>query len=234
MTGDDIVLLGDKHVGEPYVLGAKVPKDDSNYIGPWDCTEFVSWLYYQTFGILYGCDHDDGDPHTVETYSSSWARDANALGQIITVEQAKATPGAAILRFAGSGEVGHIAVSDGSGGTVEAHGKLDGITNSVVDGRRWDMGILVPGVTYKPNPIMPYRPPSITIYRLMRPNMVSQDVGRIQTALNRRGFDTDGVDNIFGEHTFRAVKLFQDSVGLNPDGEVSALTAAALEVKITG
>jgi peptidoglycan hydrolase-like protein with peptidoglycan-binding domain len=127
-----------------------------------------------------------------------------------------------------------MAVSDGNGGTVEAHGKLDGITNSVVDGRRWDMGVLVPGVVYKPNPIMPYRPPSITIYRLMHPNMVSQDLGRIQSALNRRGFDTDGIDNIFGELTFRAVKLFQDSVGLNPDGEVSALTAAALEVKITG
>ncbi|HVV55562.1 MAG TPA: peptidoglycan-binding domain-containing protein, partial [Mucilaginibacter sp.] len=59
-------------------------------------------------------------------------------------------------------------------------------------------------------------------------------VGRIQAALNQWGFDTDGVDNIFGECTFKAVKLFQDSVGLNPDGEVSALTAAALDVKITG
>jgi peptidoglycan hydrolase-like protein with peptidoglycan-binding domain len=64
--------------------------------------------------------------------------------------------------------------------------------------------------------------------------MVSPDVGRIQAALARRGFDTDGIDNIFGEFTFRAVKLFQDSVGINPDGEVSALTAAALDIKITG
>lgn len=232
MTGDDIILLGDKHVGEPYVLGTVVPKDDADYKGPWDCAEFVSWLYYQVFGILYGCPDDQGDPHTVDAYSGYWARDANTLGQIITVEQAKATPGAAILRFAGSGEVGHIAISDGNGGTVEAHGKLDGITNSVVDGRRWDMGILVPGVTYKPNPTMPYRPPSITIYRLTKPLMVSPDVSKIQAALTQRGFDTQGVDNIFGENTFRAVKSFQDSVGLNPDGEVSALTAAALGIKI--
>ncbi|MBS1500998.1 MAG: peptidoglycan-binding protein [Bacteroidetes bacterium] len=234
MTGDDVVLLGDKHVGEPYLLGAHVPKDDANYKGPWDCTEFVSWLYYQTFGILYGCDNNQGNPHTYETYSGHWARDAKVLGHIVTVEQAKATPGAAILRFAGSGEVGHIAVSDGNGGTVEAHGKIDGITNSVVDGRRWDMGILVPGVTYKPNPIMPFRPPSITIYRLMYPYMVSPDVGRIQAALKKRGFETEDMNNIFGENTLRAVKLFQDSVGLNPDGEVSALTAAALDIKITG
>jgi len=233
MTGDDIVLLGDKHVGEPYQLGAKVPKDDAGHKGPWDCTEFVSWLYYQVFGILYGCDDDNGDPHNAETYSGSWARDAKQLGHIITVEQAKATPGAAILRFAGTGEVGHIAISDGNGGTVEAHGKADGITNSVVDGRRWDMGILVPGVEYHANPIIAYRPPSITIYRLTHPYMVSPDVGRIQAALTRRGFDTDGVNNIFGETTLRAVKLFQDSVGLNPDGEVSALTAAALDIQIT-
>jgi peptidoglycan hydrolase-like protein with peptidoglycan-binding domain len=72
----------------------------------------------------------------------------------------------------------------------------------------------------------------MVIYRLTHPNMVSPDVGKIQTALTRRGFDTEGVDNIFGDLTFRAVKLFQDSVGLNPDGEVSALTAAALGVSI--
>ncbi len=232
MTGDDIVLLGDKHVGEPFLLGARVPKDDASYKGPWNCTEFVSWLYYQTFGILYGCNNNLGDPQTAETYSDSWARDAHELGRIITVEEAKATPGAVILRIAGTGEVGHIAVSDGNGGTVEAHGSIDGITNSVVDGRRWDMGVLIPGVTYKANPIIAYRPPTIEIYRLTQPNMVSTDVGQIQITLNRRGFDTDGVDNIFGEQTLRAVKLFQDSVGLNPDGEVSALTAAALGINL--
>ena len=232
MTGDDIVLLGDKHVGEPFLLGARVPKNDASYKGPWNCTEFVSWLYYQTFGILYGCNNNFGDPQTAETYSDSWARDAHELGRIITVEEAKATPGAVILRIAGTGEVGHLAVSDGNGGTVEAHGSIDGITNSVVDGRRWDMGVLIPGVTYKANPIIAYRPPTIVIYRLTQPNMVSTDVGQIQITLNRRGFDTDGVDNIFGEQTLRAVKLFQDSVGLNPDGEVSALTAAALGINL--
>ena len=94
------------------------------------------------------------------------------------------------------------------------------------------MGVLVPGVTYKPNPVLPFRPPTIIIYRLTTPYMVSPEVGRIQTALARRGFDTDGIDNIFGEQTFNAVKQFQNSVGLNPDGEVSALTAAALDVSV--
>jgi len=93
------------------------------------------------------------------------------------------------------------------------------------------MGILVPGVTYNPNPISPYRPPSVTIYRLTSPNMVSIEIGKIQTELMRRGFDTGGVDNVFGEMTYNAVKLFQDSVGLNPDGEVSAFTAAVLDEK---
>lgn len=230
MTGDDIILLGDKHVGEPYVLGALVPKDDADYKGPWDCAEFVSWLYYQTFGILYGCADNSGNPHTADAYSGYWGRDANTLGQIITIEEAKSTPGAAILRLAGNGEVGHIVVSDGNGGTVEAHSKGDGIINSVVDGRRWDMGVLVPGVTYRPNPVQPFRPPTIVIYRLTTPYMVSPEVGRIQTALTRRGFNTGGIDNIYGEQTFNAVKQFQYSAGLNPDGEVSALTAAELDV----
>ncbi|MDB5022382.1 MAG: hypothetical protein JWP78_137 [Mucilaginibacter sp.] len=230
MTGDEIVSLGDKHLGEPYVLGTLVPKDDADYKGPWDCAEFVSWLYYQTFGKLYGCANNHGNPHTADAYSDYWGRDANKLGHIITIEEAKSTPGAVILRLAGNGEIGHIVVSDGNGGTVEAHGKEDGIINSVVDGRRWDMGILVPGVTYHPSPTLPFTPPSIVIHRLTSPYMVSPEVGKIQTELTRRGFDTGGIDNVFGEQTYQAVKLFQDSVGLNPDGEVSALTAAALDI----
>ena len=230
MTGDNVVFLGDQHVGEPYLLGARVPKDDVNFKGPWDSAEFVSWLYYQTFGILYGCANNRGNPNTKDGCADNWSLDANTLGQIVTIEEAKSTPGAVIIRLAGNGEVGHIVISDGNGGTVEAHGKDDGITNSVVDGRRWDMGILVPGVTYKPNPLMPFTPPSIVIYRLTSPNMVSPEIGKIQAALTKRGFDTGGVDNIFGELTFQAVKMFQDSIGLNPDGEVSALTSAALDV----
>ena len=224
MTGEDIVSLGDKHVGEPYALHALVPKDNPDYKGPWDSTEFVSWVYYQATGILYGCD-------AVNEHCDFWDRDANRKGQIITIEEAKSTPGAVILRLAGNGTVGHIVISDGDGGTIEAHGREDGIINSVVDGRRWDMGILVPGVTYKPNPISHYTPPSVTIFRLTSPNMVSTEIGKIQAELMRRGFDTGGVDNVFGEMTYNAVKLFQDSVGLNPDGEVSAFTAAVLDAK---
>ncbi|HEY9001319.1 MAG TPA: peptidoglycan-binding domain-containing protein [Mucilaginibacter sp.] len=224
MTGEDIVSLGDKHVGEPYVLGALVPKNDADYKGPWDNADFVSWVYYQATGILYGCD-------AVDEHCDFWDRDANKKGQIITIDEAKSTPGAVILRFAGNGTVGHIVISDGNGGTVEAHGREDGIINSVVDGRRWDMGILVPGVTYNANPISPYRPPSVTIYRLTSPNMVSTEIGKIQAELMRRGFDTGGVDNVFGEMTYNAVKLFQNSVGLNPDGEVSAFTAAVLDAQ---
>jgi len=224
MTGEDIVSLGDKHVGEPYVLGALVPKDNPDYKGPWDSADFVSWIYYQATGILYGCD-------AVDEHCDFWDRDANKKGHIITIEEAKSTPGAVILRLAGNGTVGHIVISDGNGGTVEAHGREDGIINSVVDGRRWDMGILVPGVTYTSNPISPYRPPTVTIYRLTSPNMVSTEIGKIQAELTRRGFDTGGVDNVFGEMTYNAVKLFQNSVGLNPDGEVSAFTAAVLDAK---
>ena len=96
-----------------------------------------------------------------------------------------------ILRFAGNGNVGHIVISDGNGGTVEAHGKEDGMINSVVDGRRWDMGVLIPGVTYNPNPILTFRPPTVPLFRLTTPNMVSPEIGKIQAELTRRGFDPE-------------------------------------------
>ena len=64
-SGADIVSLGQKHVGEKYVLGVLVPKNNAGWKGPWDCSEFASWLVYQVAGELYGCESDSGNPATV-------------------------------------------------------------------------------------------------------------------------------------------------------------------------
>src|SRR5437016_6245750 len=117
-TGDQLVRLGRRHLGESYVLGALAPKDNARWTGPWDCAEFASWLVFQVAGLLYGCARDDGDPSNADAYTGYWDRDSAALGRTISVAEAARTPGAALLRRPLSGANGHIVIADGRGGTV--------------------------------------------------------------------------------------------------------------------
>ena len=232
MTGNEILSLGNKHLREKYVLGAQVPKNNKSWKGPWDCAEFVSWAIFQVSGKLYGCDNNLGNPAVADSYTGYFGSDAGVRGKIITVEQAARTPGAAILRIPATGLTGHIVISDGTGGTVEAHSTAKGVINSVINGRRWDFGILVPWIDYQSQPIVRYIAPDYTVYRYILPRMVSPKIGQIQRALKAAGFDPNGIDNIFGPGTLKAVEAFQQANNLVADGEVGRQTATALGVNL--
>ena len=49
---------------------------------------------------------------------------------------------------------------------------------------------------------------------------MTKAVKNIQAILTKNGFDTGGVDGIMGARTVSAIKAFQESVGLDPTGEV--------------
>ena len=186
---------------------------------------------YQVSTKLYGCANDAGDPATVDSYTGYWNTDAHNLGTIISIDEAAQTPGAAILRLAIPGGLGgHIVISDGKGGTVEAHSSADGVINSVVSGRRWDLGILIPWIAYTQLAPIVVNPPATPIYRYANPMMTGATVKAIQTALTNAGFDPQGIDGEFGQNTANAVIAFQTAKGLIPDGEVGPSTAAALGV----
>lgn len=231
-TGADLVNLASKHVGEKYHLGIMVPKDNANWIGPWDCAEFASWVVFQAAGVLYGCFNDFSNPSTADAYTGYWDRDAGVLGNIITLEEAARTPGAAVLRRPAPGAIGHVVFSDGKGGTVEAHSSADGVITSTLAERRWDMGILVPEIKYQAVDPVTVVPPATTIYRLMTPLMHGTVVQQIQAALKSNTCDPGTQDGVFGPHTEAAVVAFQLSRGLTPDGEVGLITAKALGVTL--
>src|SRR5882757_5844273 len=199
-NGTDLLQLGSKHVGEKYHLGAAVPKDNANWTGPWDCAEFVSWIVFQVSGSLYGCANNSGNPSTADAFTGFWDRDAVALGHIISLEEAGRTPGAAVLRRPASGAIGHIVLSDGRGGTVEAHSTADGVLKLKLEARHWDMGILVPGIDYQTLAAVVIAPPPTTIYRLAIPPMHGPIVRKIQTKLKQKGFDPGTIDGSFGPH----------------------------------
>lgn len=227
-SGKDIYDLGLTRIGAKYVFGALVPKNDKTYKSPWDCAEFVSWLVYQVSGKLYGCANNNGNPATADSYTGFWARDAKSLGIIIPINQAVQTEGAALLRVSGNGQVGHIVVSDGKGGTVEAHSTKRGVIKNVTTGRRWDYGVLIPWINYTETPISNVKEinkkPEGKIYRLTSPMMRGDEIKAIQQAL---GIQADGV---FGNQTFNAVRAFQNKNELTPDGEVGGQTLKALNL----
>lgn len=182
-TGSDIIKLAREHLGEKY-RNIRVPKDAANWKGPWDCAEFASWLVYQTTGRLFGCTNPNALPSQAEAYTGAWRTDAQVRGRMISVEQAAATPGAILLRYPPPGQqMGHIAISDGEGGTVEAMDRRRGVTTGRVSGRRWDTGVLVPGIDYSRNTrAVPVKAPPV-LYAQDAPNMNPAVVRQIQAAL---------------------------------------------------
>lgn len=232
VSGQMILNIAVKHVGEKYNLGVLVPKDNPNWKGPWDCAEFASWAIFQAAARLYGCDRDFGNPATADAFTGFWNRDATNLGQIISIDQAARTPGANVLRAPQPGTQGHVVISDGLGGTVEAHSTTAGVIRSTLSNRRWDMGILVPDIVYTQGSPTAVDQPGTTIYRLTTPLMTGDKVRGIQQALSTAGFDPGPIDGEFGPHTQSAVVAFQISRGLLADGEVGPSTAAELGVQL--
>jgi len=231
-TGKSLLALAGEHIGEKYVLGTPVAKNNA-WLGPWDCAEFVAWLVYQTSGILYGCADDGGDPATADAYTGYWARDATQIGTEIPVVDAAATPGAAVLRIPAPGAMGHVVISDGQGGTVEAHSTKRGVIASALGGRRWDTGIVVPGITYATGAAVVVAAPKTMIFRLTEPDhMRGATVKEIQRALKARSFSPGPIDGDFGAQTHNAVVAFQASNGMVADGEVGPLTARRLGVSL--
>lgn len=229
-TGERIVKAALEHLGERYVLGVMAPKNDPSWDGPWDCAEFVSWCVYQTARILYGCNDNQGNPATADAYTGFWGRDAKTIGQTIGVAEAARVAGAAVLRL--GPKVGHIVISDGHGGTVEAHSSKTGVIRHTLNGRRWDLGILVPGINYEQSPGNGDLTPPGVIYRLATPFMRGEKIKEIQQKLMGHGLDPSSVDGIFGHRTLAAVLEFQKAHGLVPDGEVGPQTAKALGIEL--
>ena len=234
-TGADILQKARTRLGDSYVFGALTPV---GALDPrvFDCSKLASWAVYQAAKLIYGADRDAGNPLEVYGGTIYWNRDARSVGIIVSLEEAAASPGAAVLRLGTASQCGHIVFSDGLGGTVEAHSTATGVIVSTLHGRRWDLGIKVPGVEYQtPPPNGPVRPPTGPIYRLTHPLMRGPEVQRLQEALKRHGLpvcESLVADGVYGPQTELAVAGFQSSQGsLVADGEAGPATLKALGIQ---
>jgi N-acetylmuramoyl-L-alanine amidase len=233
-TGADLYDLAETRDGQRYV-NICVPKNDANWRGPWDCAEFMSWLVFQLSGRLYGCIDNDGNPATEEAYTGAWKRDAREIGRSIPWRQAAGIKGAMLLRYPPSaGKMGHIAVCDGRGRTMEAMGVAYGVRHGVVEGRVWHTGVLIPWLDYDENvPSLDIEGPAV-VYGEGIAGLDGRVVRRIQDALLQNGIDPGPIDGDFGPKTAAAVATFQAMRGLIVDGMVGPQTAAALASQFEG
>lgn len=230
-TGRGIFERAVEHLGEPYVH-VLVPKDDGDYHGPWDCSEFVSWCVFQESGILYGCDNDRGHPASVKAFTGYWERDAQKLGTKISCAKAAGISGAIVLRYPPQGGMGHIVISDGRGGTVEAKGTNFGVVKDKFSNRRWDTGILISGIDYDSAAqvsvgVLP------VVYRPGATGMDTRVVEEIQRKLIAAKINPGPVDGVYGPRTAASVVLFQHKEGLVADGEVGPQTAEKLGIQLS-
>jgi len=228
MTGRDLIRVAEPHIGEQYIFGTLVPKNDPKWDGPWDCAEFCSWCVYQVSKRLYGC--LGYVPFTADAYTGRWWEDVHTKGNLISINKAAATPGAFVLRV--GTKVGHIVMSDGKGRTIEAMDAQRGVTTSTLQGRRWSVGITIPWIDYPEVGEVVVHEPTVTILRLTSPNMKGSKVMEVQSVLRDLGFDVGPVDGLFGHKTYNAVVMFQEVHGLVVDGEVGPQTAQALGIKL--
>lgn len=230
-SGHDLLKKASPHVGEQYHLGVLVPKDNAQWKGPWDCAEFASWCVFQVSERLYGCDNNHGNAVRADAYSGYWQRDAATIGQTISVALAAQTPGAAVLRYPQPNLIGHVVFSDGAGGTVEAHSTATGVIRSTLSGRRWDVGVLVPGIEYAHAAGPTVVTPPLLVIRLTTPLTRGAMVKDIQRTLKAAGFHPGAIDGIYGMQTVAAVSAFQIANGLVADGEVGRETATVLGIQ---
>jgi hypothetical protein len=225
--GKEVLEFSRYHVTKPpqrYVFGAFVPKDAPGWCGPWDCAEMASYDIYQVAGVLFGTSNHE-NPKTADAFSGFWLQDALKHKCVVPVAHAAQIPGAVILRV-GIGAVGHVVISDGKGGTVEAHSTARGVIADTLSGRRWTHGVLAPGVNYEPGPAVKLETP--LVYRLTSPRMTGETVREIQQRLQIKGYEPGTADGIYGPKTYSAVLEFQRRQGLLVDGEAGPLTLAAL------
>jgi len=230
-TGKKALELAAQHIGEQYIFGALAPKNNAQWRGPWDCAEFVSWCVFQAGEILYGCHSNTANPASADAYTGYWGRDAEQLGRKISVTEAAGIPGAVVLRIPRGNANGHIVLSDGTGGTIEAMSPTQKVRRHTLTNRRWDTGILVPGLTYEANQggNIGEEP---TVFRITTPFMRGETVRKIQQALKAAGVDPGPIDGINGPKTEAAVLGFQLQKRLVPDGEVGPETAGALGIEL--
>jgi len=203
------------HLRIPYNNSGSRDMNPANGWGSTDCSGFMV-MGLKSIGINPG--------GTNSTGQEIWCRNN---GRAISVSRAINTPGALLFVW-GYGPEGHVACSDGRGGTLETpayngYGRVSG--RGKAHGRGWTGGGLVPGLSYGGAPAPGPAPSGGGTLQVGSTGIY---VSIVQGGLNRLAYNAGAVDGVFGQQTKNALMAFQRSHGLVADGVYGPQTAAAL------
>jgi len=227
-TGNQVLAIAQKHIGESYILGSKAPLGNPNFKGPWDCAEFITWCVFQASGLVIGSRNGDA-------YTGFWADDANTKCRLISIEDAAGIAGAVILRKPidpqGNNRMGHIVFSNGKGKTVEAMGKKFGVKSGEINGRIWDTGLLVKGIDYTTNSNLEFTL-SQPVHNFFFTDPVMEDslVLQAKRALKEFGVDPGIINKQYDANMQAAVYNYQAVKGLVTDGILGKQTLKSLKI----
>lgn len=224
-TGEEILQLAREHLGERCEPKAAVRKDDADWKGPWDPAEFASWLIYQVSGKLYGCVNNAGGPAKQIADPEFWFRDAQSIIRRTSLKRAARTPGAVVLSPPDAADAWSIAISDGKGGMVEANPRIGQVIEGTLLDKEWSIGVQVPGIDYTSGKVVGARLTKKPISWLRE-----KELRVVQRKLEQKGLNPGPVDGIARLQTQGALRPFQSSHGLTPDGRIDYQTALALGI----
>jgi N-acetylmuramoyl-L-alanine amidase len=127
--------------------------------------------------------------------------------------------------------MGHVAIADGNGRTVEAAGIGLGVRRGKVRGRLWHHVARIPELTYSSTGHVEPAVQLPTLLTLETPNIKSPLVRRVQQALRDKGINPGKIDGEYGPHAVAAVVAFQTLNKLVADGICGPATAKKLGVE---
>ena len=196
-----------------------------------DCVNLIK-------AILWGWWGNPDKLHGGAVYASNGIPDTNADGMIkrcsgVTDDFSHIEVGEAVWMS------GHIGVYVGNGLAVECTPKWkDGVQITAVwnigkqdgfNGRKWTKHGKLPHVDYGDASTSEEMPSYALGARLLKRGCEGDDVGELQTALNKLGYNCGEVDGDFGKQTEAAVKAFQLAHELEVDGKVGPATLARIK-----
>lgn len=176
-----------------------------------DCSGLIRWMMLQ-YGVKIA-----------HSSNAIWTHYCSKQGKLVDGNRADGytiCPGTAVFLCDKTGNRHHIGVYLGDGICEEAKGTKYGVVTSPLS--HWDEWGELKEVEYtserEREPMQP----------TLRKGDRGEDVKRLQTALNRYGYELK-VDGIFGSATDQAIRAFQQSHRLTVDGICGAKTWAALD-----